>query len=268
MKNKILLISLLLIAFIASIARATTPTVISADSAYNNHNYDEAIAIYNKVKAAEGDSPQLLYNLGNAYAQKKDYGHAILNYERARKLDPSNNKIKNNLEYITSKVDDLNKADLRGKQRNITPDDESFFSQLYNIYAVNSSTNTWAMLSAILFILSLVAVAIYLFAVNIILRKIGFFGGITCILLSIICIVFAFSAAKEFNSHEEGVIIAYKQQLLTEPNANSSTSSTPLNAGTKIKIIMIEKKNDNIWYKVRLNSDFTGWIESNDVEVI
>src|SRR5947209_5049886 len=42
---------------------------------------------YEELVRSGEDTPNLFYNLGNAYFRKKDFGHAILNYQRALALD-------------------------------------------------------------------------------------------------------------------------------------------------------------------------------------
>ena len=65
--------------------------------AYSQGRYNEALSYYKEVMEKEGFSASLLYNMANAYYQKKDMGQAILNYERALYLDPGNPDIQANL---------------------------------------------------------------------------------------------------------------------------------------------------------------------------
>lgn len=82
------------------------PTAAGADAeaifsqgnqAYTEGNFDDAVALYTDVMRSAGFSASLLYNMANAYYQKKDVGQAILNYERALFLDPGNPDIETNL---------------------------------------------------------------------------------------------------------------------------------------------------------------------------
>jgi hypothetical protein len=50
--------------------------------------------------ATSGYSAQALYNLANAYARSKKPGLAVLNYERARLLDPTDPDIAANLRHV------------------------------------------------------------------------------------------------------------------------------------------------------------------------
>ncbi len=75
-----------------------------ANTEYDSTGYIEAIADYNKILARGQESPELYYNLGNTYFESGDLGHAILNYLRAQRLDPTDDDIRANLDYARSFV--------------------------------------------------------------------------------------------------------------------------------------------------------------------
>ena len=75
---------------LTSIISWALPNISEADSAYNEGNYLRAIELYREVTEEYGVSAPLLFNLGNAYLQQDDYGNAMLCYQKAKKLDPSN----------------------------------------------------------------------------------------------------------------------------------------------------------------------------------
>ncbi len=66
---------------------------------YDSTHYIEAIGAYNKILALGQESPELYLNLGNAYFESGDLGHAILNYLRAQRLNPADEDIRDNLAY-------------------------------------------------------------------------------------------------------------------------------------------------------------------------
>ena len=72
----------------------------SANAAYSLGEYDKAIKIYKDIIEHEGSGSGLMYNLANSYAQKGQIGLAILNYERALKLSPSDPDILGNLAKV------------------------------------------------------------------------------------------------------------------------------------------------------------------------
>ena len=78
----------------------------AGDKAYRQEQYGDAVEIYEGVIKDNGATMQLYYNLGNAYFRLGNKGKAILNYERALKLDPLDEDTKANLEYMVSLTED------------------------------------------------------------------------------------------------------------------------------------------------------------------
>lgn len=252
------------------IRAAVNPLISEADSLYDKGEYSKAADAYLKVAKKDGTSPALLFNMGNAYAQSGDFGRAMLYFARAQRLDPANKEINNNLNYLSSKVEDSNRAELRGKKISVGPDPETFFDSAYRILAKEISSNTWAFWSVATFLLFLGGVALYLFCSNVMIRKTGFFGGICLFLISIFCIVCSFMGASASDTHDEAILLAYKTSLLTEPSSDAKPSSQQICQGSRLLIMAEEDDSDGnpIWYKVRLNSSIDGWIHASDVEII
>lgn len=253
-----------------SVFAESKPSMDVANSLYENGEYKQAAEAYLAIATVDGDSPQLLFNLANSYAQAGDYGSAMLYYSRANRLDPSNKDIKNNLHYFESKVEDSNRAELRGKKISVTPDPETFFQSVRRLICAEFAPNIWAVSAVIFFILLLGEIAIYLFCNDVRLRKAGFFGGIFLFFACILTVIFAFMSASYYDSHDKAVLMAYKTELLIEPSSDSKPSSNQLCQGTIFDIIAEETDVEGkpTWYKVRLNSDIEGWLRATDLSII
>lgn len=241
-----------------------------ADSAYSAGEYSEAVRIYGEVAAKQGTSASLLVNIGNAYVKAGDLGRGRLAFERALLEDPGEKEARNNIEYIETRVIDNNRAEAKGSKVSVSPESESFFSMVETYVTRRHTSDTWAWWGASLFILAIACVALYLFSSEVMIRKIGFFGGIGAGVLCVIAMVCAFSAASALENNDDGVITAYKVNLLDSPDENGKKSKYPLTRGTLMKVLDVEKDEDGktVWYKVRLNSDFVGWIRYADFETI
>ena len=78
---------------------------------YNESKYDTALVIYEGILKDGFVSAPLLYNIGNTYFKMRNYPMAILNYEKALKLDPTDDDIRQNLvianALITDKIEPL-----------------------------------------------------------------------------------------------------------------------------------------------------------------
>ena len=68
-----------------------------ANQDYASGHYRESIADYEALVRAGEWSANLFYNLGNAYFRNKDFGRAILSYERALALEPHHPEAQANL---------------------------------------------------------------------------------------------------------------------------------------------------------------------------
>lgn len=270
MRNKINLL-ILLVAMLLPTSVLGNEKFAAADSAYNAKEYDEAISLYRAAMDESGYSAATLFNLGNAYYQASDYGRAMVCYLHARRLDPRNAEINSNITYLRSRVEDANKAQQKGKRLKVTPDEPSFFQSVYTCVAKDVNSNVWAAWGAVCFILFIGCVALYIFTRNVLLRKAGFFGGLILFFLSIIFVMFAFMGARAFNSRGDGVVTAFKVTLLTEPGKQSdSDKGGVLTKGTEVRIISEETDAEGsiTWYKVRLNSDYIGWVKVEDIEIV
>ena len=122
-----------------------------ANTAYINADYVAAIDGYEKLLDSGLESDRLYLNLGNAYFKRGMNGKAILNYNRALKLAPSDDDIRYNLSianaYVQDKIDAV----------------PVFFAKRWLIGLGNSlSSNAWAALSLLFFALTLVGLGAYL----------------------------------------------------------------------------------------------------------
>ena len=247
---------------------ASAADVAAADSAYAKGNYAEAVKLYSAVAESEGISSELLYNLGNAYAKSGDYGHAMVNYLRALRLDPSNSGAADNISYIESKVADSNRTELKGKKLSIEPEGQTFFSAVKGFICRDHLADTWSVWAVVLFLLFVGCLVAYIFTHNVLSRKIGFFGGIVFFGFSVVAIVFSFMAASYTSN--EGVVTGAKVRLRSEASVTSKENAVALTRGTRLWVLdsFPADADHPQWYKVRLNSDFIGWIESSDFETV
>lgn len=267
MRSRLFLIFYTLLSF--SAFAGVSPAAM-ADSLYMQGEYAKAAEAYSAIAQVDGDSPELLFNLANSYAQIGDLGSAILYYSRANRLAPTNKEIKNNLNYFASKVEDSNRAELRGKKTSVAPDHSTFFQSVNRFICAEFPRNMWAYIAVVSFLLLIAQIAIYLFCSDVRLRKFGFFGGIGSFFVSLICVIFSFMSASYYDSGDKAVLMAYKTELLLEPSSDSKAASNLLCQGTRLDIIAEETDIEGrpTWYKVRLNSDFEGWVRASDIAII
>lgn len=268
MKTRILLFLMLWLSLESS---AASGLIAEADSAYKGKDYFKAIELYQRVASEDGVSAALLYDMGNAYYQTNDYGNAMLCWLRARRLDPRMEELNANIRYLQSRVEDANKAEQKGKRLKVTPDEPGFFQSIRSSVGEDVPSDRWAVWGAVLFILFVGGAAVYMFTRNVALRKAGFFGGIVCFAVSVIFVSFAFMGARAASTRDKGVVTAYKVTLQTEAGKTAESAKNGiLTKGTVVQILSeeVDAGGEVRWYKVRLNTDYIGWVAASDLEVV
>lgn len=254
-------VTLLAVMLSATVAHAAS-TIELADSAYNARSYRQALTLYNLALDQQGSSSELYYNIGNAHYRLGNIGHAVIAYERALRLDPSNDDARANLDFVTSTVKGM-------------PDDGStFLSNIHNGIVSTASPDGWAVIALILFIIVLGCIAVYLFASNVTIRKVGFFGGLVIVCLFIYTAVIAWQTANAIDNHDTAVVITSNAKLRTNPGTAKSRDDKSINIpeGTRVQIIdSMATPSDPVspmYYNILLNGTTEAWIGSSSVERI
>lgn len=223
----------------------------NADDAYRKGNYQQAIADYNEL-LGKGVSADIYYNLGNAYYRSDNLAHAILSYERALRLAPGDKDIRFNLQFANSKTIDK-----------ITPTDDNVFVTLYKSVVSFTSVDNWARTAILSIILALVLMLAYLFASQIVVRKIGFYGGIAFIVIFILSNVFAWQQKNDYE-HSSGAIIMVPSVGVKASPVSKSADAFVLHEGTHVDITDGMKG----WKMIRVADGREGWINPSAIEMI
>jgi len=233
-----------------------------ADSAYNAEDYRLAIELYNKSIAEEGRSSDILYNLGNAYYRADKLGKAVVCYQRALRLDPTNEDARTNLEFVHSRILDR------------PEDDTAFLAKLHHSLLGSMTANAWAWTAFIMFVILMGAVALYIFSTDVTMRKTGFFGGIVLLVLFAYSLIIASDASSTASSHDSAVVITPTTQLSSAPRAAKTAQDkvVTIHEGTTVEIVDSVPTPDDpvspMWYNVKINNATKAWLRASDVERI
>lgn len=224
----------------------------NADTEYNNGNYQQAIKDYEEL-LKKGESADLYYNLGNAYYRTENITRAVINYERALLLSPSDDDIRFNLQIARSNTIDK-----------IIPKSEMFFVTWYHSLAGILNIDEWAAMAMFSIILTLILALIYLFSPSILLRKIGFIGGSVCFILFVFSNIFAVQQRNILMKRTGAIVIVPSTIIMSTPST-SSTNEGIIHEGTRVDIIDDSMKD---WKGIRLGDGRTGWITTKSFERI
>lgn len=227
----------------------------AASEAYTAKNYQAAAEGYEQVAAIGQVSPALYYNLGNAYFRLGSMGKAILNYERAIKLDP---------EYVDAAFN-LRLANLRIADR-VDPVEEFVLAKWYKATVHGRSASGWGMGAMAAVWLALVFGVVYIFASSLWLRRIGFGLMVALLISSVVLILFARNQHQFENTVTHAIIIVTNTYVKAAPDL-SSTDLFILREGTKVTLMGSEDG----WQKVKVGDtagDKVGWVRQDVLGMI
>jgi tetratricopeptide (TPR) repeat protein len=224
----------------------------NADDEYMRGNYQQAIIDYQEL-LSKGVSAELYYNLGNAYYRTDNLAKAILNYERAQELAPGDEDIRFNLQFARSKTIDK-----------ITPESEMFFVTWYHALVNLTGVDEWAKIGLASIIVALVLMLVYLFAPQLTMRKVGFFGSITLLVVFVLSNLFAWQQKTAISTRAGAIIMSPSANVKRTPVPNSADVCV-LHEGTRVDITDKSMKG---WVGVKVADGREGWIPTKNLEEI
>ena len=228
-------------------------TLSDADSAYIQGDYLTAIGIYESIIENQGVNATLYMNLGNCWLKRDEVAKAILNYERAYLIDPSDPDIRFNLELARTKTADK-----------VNPVNQLFivvwFKKLLSLLDVNG----WAVLTVILFALAIILTGLFLLSRKTGVRKISFSFSAFFLLLSILSFIFATTQMGNIRNRDTAIIMSPSVTVKSTPSSGG-TDLFIIHEGRKVKILDSSMKE---WVEIRLEDGNTGWVPVNVMEII
>ncbi len=228
-----------------------TPTVAVAEShldlfeqgneAYSKGNFTGAVEMYEQLITTSGYGAGLLFNLGNSYAQSGQTGKAILNYERALRLAPSNSDIQGNLQLIR-------------KESGLFPREYSWSERFFQLLDLNQWTISAFFLLLLLSTFQLASLKLHFSTQT---RRLV---SATCFMLFILCAAGAFSRHKQW---QPSVVTDSDSRLLLSP-FDSAASTSSIQQG---RLVYPEKTHSDFSY-ISDETGRRGWIASSAIEPV
>ena len=213
-----------------------------ANQEYTAGDFKAAIADYEEVVRAGQDAPNLFYNLGNAYFRQRNFGRAILNYERALALDPRHPEAQANLRIARDEARALELIPGRA---------ERWFSF--------ATLNQYALTAAIAFWIGVFALVVFIFS-----RRRSVLA-LSILSLSILAIAFTavYQLASGKNGEQLAVVIADNTEARLA-TADTAGRVLTLPAGSEVQIL--SRRGD--WIYAVLPNDLRGWMPANSAEQV
>ncbi|MFN0201578.1 MAG: SH3 domain-containing protein [Bacteroidia bacterium] len=222
--------------------------ILQANQAYQKGSYALCISLLDSLHHQKMGAASTFYNEGNAYYQFKNYPQAILNYERALRLENGNKDILNNLNLANKQLTD-----------NINPIPELFIFRWWKSLACLFSPTFWA-----IFALLFLGIGLF-FAVSYRLspRKNKMRMLILFLFLAIIGRFAYMSSYDVLYLNRFAIILQNEAQLKAKPGEESATVRK-ITAGIKVEI----KEELGDWANVKLPNGELGWLALKNMEKI
>lgn len=249
---------IIILALVLSFLGMTNKTYAQQDlldlgaAQYDSAHFQTTIDAYEQVLSVYGANSDLYYNLGGAYYKLKNYPKAILNYERCLLFDPSNGDAISNLELAQMQCVD--------KIEVIEP---IIFVTWSNAIRDLFSCDTWGWSAIIFFLLFLAGCGLYFFGRKTSLRKAGFYGGILCIVLSLVCNFYAGAQRDRIQQRDYAIVMTPSVIVRSSP-AESGTQLFTIHEGLKVRV----RSTLSGWSEIELSDGNVGWMPSEGLEVI
>ena len=219
---------------------------------YTASNYQEALKEWLDIYNTGYRSAELDYNIGNAYFKLSNVPGAILFFERARLLRPADNNINYNLQIARTLVVD--------KFEEIP---ELFFVRWFDFLSLLLPTNTWAVISLVSFIFSLILLSVYIYSSGYRIKVLGFWAALLFLIIS--------ASSLAFTIRNKSLVFDSNKAVIFTPSLNGKSS--PDNSGTDLFILHEGSKvtiEDHVgeWYEIKFSDGNKGWVPSNSLTII
>lgn len=224
----------------------------TADSLYVVQDYKRAAAEYQAQLSEGGISDELFYNIGNCYFRMNQYPQAILNYQKALKMNPQHADAQDNLLLCYQKV---------GVQE--FTGDELFYTTWFKQLVGSRNANAWGRFALVFFALFIALGVGYLLARKPLIKKIAFFSALVPLALTILMNVFAHLSNENFSVVTH--LVAMKETMLYESATNASKQITSVPAGVVLKL---NESFGDEWFNVSLPDGRSAWCEKATVEKV
>lgn len=221
--------------------------------AYTDGKFSDASAAWTSIEESGQKSAKLYYNLGNAWFKQGNYPKAILNYERALRLDPSYSDARYNLEFTSNFVQDK-----------IEPVPEFILKSVARKVCYVMGSNAWAVIFLVLLAAALVMGLMFLLGSSVGKRRAGFYCGIVLLLLSAGVLSFSIWQKSDSVKTDTAIVMSPVSSVKSSPSSGSSKDLFVIHEGTKVTIL------DEVgsWKNIALADGRQGWIPASDIEII
>ena len=228
-----------------TVSKPSIPTSMTeALNAYDRGDFSLAANYFRQQLDRYEPDPALLYNLGNCLCQEGELGGALVCFERAHLLEPTDSAITENLNFVRRKLfqPQLGKVNNPGELAIVLRD--------------NLRPDQWLLITATAcFAAGLLLTFRRSMSTNKLIVLLGFCGIV--LMLSIVSIIYQHYGPY---GSENAIITASNAELRSLPSETSGKVDLKLQNGSRVRII--EPRMD--WMRVKVDEN-EGWLPSDQL---
>ena len=233
-------------------AKAITPKQLfeQANTAAQKADYPKAIQGYLQLISQGNATAEVHFNLANTYITTQKLGKAILHYELATQLKPSDKAIWRNLAAAQDRITDR-------IENKTTFGIISAIRWLRDLF----SPDIWSAIFLLSWWSGIAGILLWLLGPKRDLRKKGFIIGFPLTFLALIWLAFTYSSHSNMYSSNAAIVTQKVTTLRSAPDAAGS-DILPLNEGNKVYILNTLGQ----WVQVSLQNGEQGWLQTAAIE--
>lgn len=235
------------------IDKSTANTIFERGNEYYKFKeYEKALEEYLSIEQAGFESAELYYNIGNSYFKTGKLGYATLYFERGARINPADEDIRHNLQFVNAK----------NKDKIETLPTLFLFEWIQALSSIFSISG-WAVVVLCLIIVICVFIALFFISSSVQINKLSFIGSIVSVFLLVFSIIFLVIRINNYNSENFAIIVNQSVTVKSAPD-DSSVDAFVIHEGLKIRL---DDKVEN-WYRIKLEDGKVGWLKQGDFVII
>ena len=220
-------------------------------AAYREGKFEDAARAYIAILESGVADPRVFYNLGNVYFKQGRIGPAILEYERALRLDPADQDVRDNLELARSQMRDrVPDPELQAPVRMVKETIESMPPDVLS----GSFLAFWWL--TCLFVAGIPVVRSWM------RRRLLAYGAGG---LALVAALFATALVYQMQQAAEGVAIVMADRVdVRSGPGDENTVLFTVHEGTRMEV----RNRMEHWTQVSLPNGLSGWVPAESVEKV
>ena len=222
------------------------------NDAYLKNNFATAIASYHQLIQEGYESSELYFNLGNAYYKTDSVANAILYYEKAKKLAPTDEDVLANLKLANLKT--IDKTEAR---------EQLIFKSWWDNFVTSKSADGWGGLSIVSMFIAFALLIVFRMTNSSFRKQMLFVSFSLFLVLALSFFFLAESNQSRKNESGQAILFNSSATIKSAPTENSKDLFI-IHEGAKVNII----EKENAWFRIRLDNGNEGWLQENAVRVI